>query len=199
MPAERERSGMPTPPRSAITRLRAIAGVALVLPVSFAGCLGGDSTASFEPITLSEQRACDECGMILEDHPGPVGQVHFEDDEPEGGRPAEFCSSVCTYAYRFDSEDAGRQPLVTFLTDYSRVDKEVFRAGGDVLFSSHVEAAAFAPTTELTVVVGSEVSGAMGPAIVPFGDDAVVESFLAEYGGQTMDVEAVDRGTLEVL
>ena len=190
---------MSPPSRSAITRRRAIAGVAVVLPVSLAGCLGSDPAASIEPIALSGQRACDECGMIIEDHPGPVGQVHFEDDEPEGGRPAQFCSSVCTYTYRFDAEDAGRQPIVTFLTDYSRVDEEVFRAGGDVLFSSHVEAAAFAPTTELTVVVGSEVSGAMGPAIVPFGDEADVESFLAEYGGQSMDAEAVDRGTLEAL
>ena len=199
MAAERERPVMPPSPRSAITRRRALAGVAVALPVSLAGCLGGDPAASIEPIALSGQRACDECGMILEDHPGPVGQVHFEDDAPEGGRPAQFCSSVCTYTYRFDAEDAGRRPIVTFLTDYSRVDEEVFRAGDDVLFSSHVEAAAFAPTTELTVVVGSEVSGAMGPAIVPFGDEADVESFLAEYGGQSMDAEAVDRGTLEAL
>ena len=190
---------MTSPPQSTITRRRALSGVAVVLPVSLAGCLGGDPAASIEPIALDGQRACDECGMIIEDHPGPVGQVHFETDEPEGGRPAQFCSSVCTYTYRFDAEDAGRQPILTFLTDYSRVDEEVFRAGGDVLFSSHVEAAAFAPTSELTVGVDSEVTGAMGPAIVPFGDDADVESFLAEYGGQSMDAEAIDRGTLEAL
>ena len=190
---------MHTPSGPDLTRRRTLSGVAVVLPVSLAGCLGGDSAASIEPIALDGQRSCDECGMIIEDHPGPVGQVHFEDDEPEGGRPAQFCSSVCTYTYRLDAEDAGRRPLVTFLTDYSRVDEEVFRAGGDVLFSTHVAAAAFAPTAELTVVVGSEVAGAMGPAIVPFSDEADVESFLAEYGGQSIDAEAVDRGTLEAL
>ena len=87
----------------------------------------------------------------------------------------------------------------TCLNDYSRVDEEGCRAGDDVLFAAHVEAAACGPTTELTVVVGSEGSGARGPAIVPFGDGADVESFLAEYGGQSMDAEAVDRGTLEAL
>jgi len=65
--------------------------------------------------------------MIIADHPGPVGQIHFEDDEPEGGRPGQFCSSTCTYTYRFDAEDAGRTVRAAFLTDYSLVDQEVFQ------------------------------------------------------------------------
>ncbi|WP_066416319.1 nitrous oxide reductase accessory protein NosL [Halorubrum aethiopicum] len=187
-------------PRS---RRRVVGAVASGVPLALAGCLGGgsdgDGEASISPVSLDGERACDQCGMIVRDHPGPVGQVHFADDEPEGGRPAQFCSSVCTYTYRFDAEDGGRDPLATFLTDYSTVDQEVFEEGEDVMFSSHVESSAFARTTELTVVAGSDVIGSMGPELIPFSEGSDVESFVAEYGGEPMDAEAVDRGTLEAL
>ncbi|SMO50906.1 nitrous oxide reductase accessory protein NosL [Halorubrum cibi] len=197
----KERTGSAaSAPRS---RRRVLGGVASAVPLALAGCLGGgsggDGGASISPVSLDGERACDQCGMIVRDHPGPVGQVHFADDEPEGGRPAQFCSSVCTYTYRFDAEDGGRDPLATFLTDYSTVDQEVFEEGGDVMFSSHVESSAFARTTELTVVAGSDVVGSMGPDPIPFSEESDVEAFVAEYGGQPMDAEAVDRGTLEGL
>lgn len=172
--------------------LMATTGAAMLV----AGCLGDEDP---EPISLDGERACDRCGMIIEDHPGPVGQIHFEDDEPEGGRPAQFCSSVCTYTYRFNAEEEGRTPRTTFLTDYSRVEEEVFESGSDLVISSHVEADAFAPTTELTLVVGSEVSGAMGPALVPFSDGDDLTAFIDEYGGADIGAESIDRATVENL
>ncbi|SFH31992.1 Nitrous oxide reductase accessory protein NosL [Halorubrum aquaticum] len=194
---------MKTHDGSTASRRRVLGGIASGVPLALAGCLGGgaggDGEGSISPVSLDGEHACDQCGMIVRDHPGPVGQVHFADDEPEGGRPAQFCSSVCTYTYRFDAEDGGRDPLVTFLTDYSLVDQEVFEEGSDVTFSSHVESSAFSRTTELTVVAGSDVVGSMGPELVPFGEEADVEAFVAEYGGEPMDAEAVDRGTLEGL
>lgn len=137
--------------------------------------------------------------MIIADHPGPVGQIHFEDDEPEGGRPGQFCSSTCTYTYRFDAEDAGRTVRAAFLTDYSLVDQEVFQEGSDTMFSSHVEREAFSRMIDLTVVARSEVVGAMGPELISFGEEEDVESFVEEYGGEPMAAEDVDRGTLEAL
>ena len=180
------------------SRRRLLAGVGAGIALAAAGCLGEES-ASITPISLDGERACDQCGMIIEDHPGPVGQVHFEDDEPEGGRPGQFCSSTCTYTYRFDAEDAGRTPLATFLTDYSRVDQEVFEEGSDVMFSSHVEREAFSRTTELTVVARSEVVGAMGPELIPFSEDGDVDAFVEEYGGEPMAATDVERSTLEAL
>ena len=183
-------------------RRAVLAGVSTGAVLTVAGCLGGEGNgpaADVEPIALDGERSCDQCGMIVSDHPGPVGQIHFADDEPEGGRPGQFCSSTCTYRYRFDEEDSGREPLVTFLTDYSRVDQEAFEEGSDVLFSSHVESEAFAPTTDLTVVAGSDVAGAMGPELIPFSDSADIDSFRETYGGQEMDAETVDRTVIEGL
>ena len=179
-------------------RRRLLVGVGAGLSLAAAGCLG-DEGASITPISLDGERACDQCGMIIEDHPGPVGQIHFEDDEPEGGRPGQFCSSVCMYTYRFDAEDAGRTVLAAFLTDYSLVDQEVFREGSDTMFSSHVGSEAFSRTTDLTVVARSEVVGAMGPELIPFSDDDDVDAFVDEYGGEPMPAEDVERSPLEAL
>ena len=184
---------------SATNRRTVLASVFAVGSVAVAGCLGGDDGAAVDPVSLDGERSCDQCGMIVEDHPGPVGQIHFADDGPEGGRPAGFCSSTCTYRYRFDEVDAGRDPLVTFLTDYSLVEQEVFEEGDDVLFSSHVESSAFARSESLTVVAGSDVAGAMGPELIPFSADDDVESFRESYGGQAIDAEDIDREVIEAL
>ncbi|WP_435075817.1 nitrous oxide reductase accessory protein NosL [Halorubrum sp. HHNYT27] len=180
------------------SRRRLLAGVGAGLTLAVAGCLG-DERASITPVSLDGERACDQCGMIIEDHPGPVGQIHFEDDEPEGGRPGQFCSSTCTYTFRFDAEDAGRTPLATLLTDYSLVDQEAFEAGSDTMFSSHVEREAFSRTTDLTVVARSEVVGSMGPELIPFSEEGDVDAFVEEYGGEPMSAEDVERSTLEAL
>ncbi|WP_123624458.1 nitrous oxide reductase accessory protein NosL [Halorubrum sp. CSM-61] len=183
---------------SSVSRRRLLTGVGAGLSLAAAGCLG-DESASITPISLDGERACDQCGMIVEDHPGPVGQIHFEDDEPEGGRPGQFCSSTCTYTYRFDAEDAGRTVRAAFLTDYSLVEQEVFEEGSDTMFSSHVEREAFSRMPALTVVARSEVVGAMGPELIPFSEEADVDAFVEEYGGEPLAAEDVDRGTLEAL
>lgn len=190
----------PSSRRSALGRTtlhrRTLVGV--IASAGLAGCLGGFSEDP-EPIALTGQRECDNCGMIVSDHPGPVGQIYFSDDDPEGGRPGQFCSSTCAYTYRFEQEDAGRTVEVMYLTDYSIVDQEVREEGGDVLFSSHVEADAFAAIDGLTVVAGSDVVGAMGPELIPFSDEGDVESFQETYGGEAFAATAVDRTLLEGL
>ena len=187
--------------RTTVSRRRALTGIGGGLATAAAGCLGGSNEGgeSITPVSIADDQACDQCGMIIADHPGTVGQVHFEDDEPEGGRPAQFCSGTCTYTYRFDAEDDGRTPLVTFLTDYSTVEYEVYEEGSDTMLSSHTGEDAFARTTGLTVVARSEIVGAMGPDLVPFSEDADAESFVAEYGGESMPATEVDRATLEAL
>jgi nitrous oxide reductase accessory protein NosL len=184
--------------RRQTSRRRLLAGVGAGLSLAAAGCLG-EETASITPISLDGERACDQCGMIIEDHPGPVGQIHFEDDGPEGGRPGQFCSSTCTYRYRFDAEAEGRTVAAAFLTDYSAVDYEAFEEGSDTMFSSHVEREAFARVTALTVVARSEVVGSMGPELIPFSEAGDVDAFVEEYGGEPMPATDVERSTLEAL
>ena len=172
------------------SRRRFLVGTAAA--VGLAGCLG--STDRPAPISLAEPLGCDQCGMIINQHPGPSGQTYYRDNSPEGhDPPARFCSTVCTFRHRFATEPRGWRPDVTYLTDYATVDYEVREEGGAQVISAHLAAEDFAATEELQVVVGSDVEGAMGPAIVPFGDGDLATEFASTYGGDVIAAEDVSQ------
>jgi len=161
------------------------------LAVGLAGCLGdGDDLP--EPVSLDDGQACDQCGMVNDQHPGPTGQVFFEDHPPDEERPAWFCSVICAYTYRFDRENEGEEPIVTYLTDYSDVGYSVDN-GDEPMISAHLSADGYREESELSVVVGSDVYGAMGPELIPFGDPADAEAFADEYGGEVRSASDVDQ------
>jgi len=175
-----------------LTRRCFLAGTGTVAVVSLSGCLG--TSEEMEPVTIESGQNCDQCGMVIDQHPGPVGQTYYQDNTPEGhDPPARFCSTVCTYRHRFAKEQSEWTPAATFLTDYSATDYEIRTDGGKTIISRHLEAEAFASAGQLTVVANSDVEGAMGTAIVPFSDSADAESFAEEYGGQTFPAEDISR------
>jgi nitrous oxide reductase accessory protein NosL len=132
--------------------------------------------------------------MVIDQHPGPAGQTYYREHSPEGHEPpARFCSTVCTFRHRFATEPRGWTPQVTYLTDYASVDYSVTEEGGALVVSAHLEASAFAPTEDLEVVAGTDVEGAMGPALVPFADTAAAEAFVADYGGEIIAAEDVSQ------
>ena len=161
------------------------------LAVGVAGCLGGEDLP--EPVSLDDGQACDECGMEIEQHPGPTGQVFFDDHPADEDRPAWFCSGTCTFSYRFDREDEGLDPIVTYLTDYSAVDYSVEGDGEDPAITAHLSAGDHRDAAGLSVVVGSDVEGAMGPELIPFSDSEEAEAFADEYGGDVRTTGDVDR------
>ncbi|WP_336338407.1 nitrous oxide reductase accessory protein NosL [Haloarcula brevis] len=173
-----------------LTRRNLLVGTASV--VSLSGCLGTSEERG--PVNIERGASCDQCGMVIDQQPGPVGQTYYRDNAPEGhDPPARFCSTVCTYRHRFAKAQSGWAPAVTFLTDYSAVDYEVRSDGGTTVISRHEEVEAFAPTGELTVVANSDVEGSMGTAIVPFSDSADARSFAEAHGGQTLPAEEIPR------
>ena len=177
-------------PRHGLSRRRVLAGAATL--VALAGCQSGSDTS--KPVSIEDGDNCIQCGMVISDHPGPVGETYYQDNTPsDGENPVKFCSTTCTYRHRFQKEQEGWAPSATFLTDYSAVDYDVRTDGGATVLTHHLDASAFAPTVDLTVVVKSDVQGAMGTAIVPFSDTADAETFVEEYGGQTLPAEDVRR------
>jgi copper chaperone NosL len=164
------------------SRRRFVLGTAAAA-TGLAGCLGSSDRP--QPIALTEATSCDQCGMVINEHPGPAGQTYYRENTPEGhDPPARFCSTVCTYRHRFATEERGWTPQVTYLTDYATVDYRVEQEGGAQVISAHLAAESFAVTDELDVVTGSDVEGAMGPAIVPFSETDAAEAFASTYGGQ---------------
>ena len=173
-------------PRSRRTVLTALGSG---LAVGLAGCLGDDDLPA--AVSLNEGQACDECGMEIEQHPGPTGQVFFDDHPPDRDGPAWFCSGTCTFSYRFDREDEGLDPVVTYLTDYSAAEYSV--DDDNPTISAHLAADDYRDATGLSVVAGSDVEGAMGPELIPFSDSEDAESFADEYGGEVRAARDVDR------
>jgi len=184
----------------AVTRRTVLAAGASTAAVALAGCtsssFGGGSAP--DPIALDADQACDNCGMIIQKHPGPVGQVFFRDNAPEGhDNPAYFDAlKQCMFPYRLERENMGWNVVAQYVTDYSSVDYSVTTEGGESYVSSHVGADAFAPAEDLYYVVGSEVLGAMGPDFVPFSEEADATAFADEYGGDIVEYGDIGEGLI---
>lgn len=159
-----------------------------------AGCLGDQEVP--DPVALEDGQACDRCGMVIDQQPGPAGQAFYPDDAPldlpddrEDGH-ARFCSALDAYVWTLDRDP---QPAVTYLTDYSTVDYEVWAEGGEAFVSAHLGADAFADATELTMIADGDVQGAMGPAMVPFSDPEDATAFQETHGGDRLAHDEVSR------
>lgn len=137
--------------------------------------------------------------MVIQQHAGPAGQTYYEGDHPDGrDGPAWFCSSVCLYRYQFNGGDTEGTRIVSYLTDYSGIDYTI-TGDGDQFISADLGAEFFEPLAELTLVVRSEVQGAMGPAMVPFSDEEDARPFAEEYGGDRIEATAVTRELVDSL
>lgn len=169
------------------TRRRYLVATATLTAVSLAGCASDDTPAPAE----IDDDSCAECGMVLRDQPGPVGQAYFDPDDD----PSMYCSSSCTYRNRLDRDD---DPVVTYLTDYSAVDYEV-TGDESLLLSAHFEVDAFETESELDLVVASDVEGAMGPSLVPFSDSDDAAAFQQQYGGDIVPATEVTEDTMSAV
>ncbi|SDR15685.1 nitrous oxide reductase accessory protein NosL [Natronobacterium texcoconense] len=178
--------------RNGVTRRTVLAGVGGAGIVALAGCSSADDDVP-DPISIDEEQTCDNCTMGIGQHPGPVGQTHYEDPEAvvDEDRPAQFCSSLCTYSHTFEQEEADNAPEVVYLTDYSSVEYDIETDDGTEEISSHLEAETFAVAGDLLLVVDSDVHGSMGRSLIGFSDGDEAEAFQDEYGGDLYDHEDV--------
>ena len=180
------------------TRRQVLVGAALAGTGSLAGCLGDDDgpEEAPDPVALDGGKQCDVCGMVIEDHFGPNGQVFYE-NYPEGrDGPAWYDSVRELFVDRFAQEERGRKSLATYVVDYARVDYEVIEQGGVAYLSTHVEADSFVDAEDVVFVVESEVEGAMGPDLVPFAKEDAATAFVDANGGRIVEYDEV---TLDLL
>jgi len=180
------------------TRRTVLATGAALGAAALAGCTGGPATGTPEPVALTANQACDVCGMVIQKHPGPNGEIFYENERPEGhDNPARFDSlKQCLFPYRLEHERMGWTAAAVYVTDYSSVSYSVSGEGDTPVISSHPEAEAFAPAEDLHYVVGSDVEGAMGPDFVPFSDREDATAFAGEYGGEILAYGEIDEGVI---
>lgn len=176
------------------SRRRVLGTGGAIAATALAGCLGGDGGAEAPAaVAIGGDDACDVCGMVIANHPGPNGQLYWADHEPEEhDEPFRFDAlKQCLFPHYFENQDRGRSADAIYVTDYSTVDYTVDASGGTPYVSSHVDAESFAPARDLDYVVGSELNGAMGPDFVPFSTTADAESVADEYGGSVVAFDDV--------
>lgn len=162
--------------------------------VGLAGCLGdeaGEEDLVPNPVDL-DGASCDACGMVISEHYGPSGQVFFAGSYPEGREgPAWFDSTRELFVDRFAAVDQGREPVATYVTDYSSVEYAIAQEGDDQYISTHVGDDTFVLATEAVFVVESGILGAMGPELLPFGSEEDGHDFADAQGGRVVDSEAI--------
>ncbi|WP_255152017.1 nitrous oxide reductase accessory protein NosL [Halorarius halobius] len=181
-----------------LSRRRVLAAGATLAVGATAGCSGlTDDGGTPAAVAVGSDWGCDQCGMVISQHPGPNGEVFFESNSPEGhDNPARFDAlKSCLFPYLRAREREGWTAAAVYVTDYSAVDYEI-RDAGDPTISSHTDAASFADARELWYVVESDLRGAMGRDFVPFSSKADAESAAAEYGGRVVAYDDIGPALL---
>ncbi|MCU4753640.1 nitrous oxide reductase accessory protein NosL [Halobacteria archaeon AArc-curdl1] len=170
---------------SGLSRRRFLAGTAIATTTGLAGCLGDDDEDAqpAEPIALTGGRECAVCGMVIEDHYGPAGQVFYEDDD----EPVVFDSLTELLVYHDEQRQRGTDARGVFVTDYSSVDYDLEEQDGSPYISTHAEREAFADAMELFYLVDSEIQGAMGADHVPFSSREDAEALREDVGGDILE------------
>lgn len=193
-------------PRYSIPRRHVLKAGGVALGTAVAGCTqgGGGETEAPDPISLAGPKECEVCGMVVEEHPGPNGQIFYRDNSPEThDNPAWFeALKSCFFPYYFEKERFDWKVAAMYITDYSTVDWQLWDESDATYIvktpdsPSFTDPETFAEASELTFVVGSDVVGSMGPEFIPFSEDGDAESFADEHGG---DLYAFDEITVDML
>jgi nitrous oxide reductase accessory protein NosL len=188
----RTHSAIPDTDRGPVVPRRPLLAAGAGALAALAGCGGRGDGEPPDPITLTEEHACDVCGMVVPRHPGPSAEVFYAGERPSGhDNPARFDSTWEAFRYDFDRQDRGWTRQAFYVTDYSAVDYTLTPEGDDLLISTHPEAEAFVDAADVTFVVASEVIGAMGTDLIAFSDRDEAESFRAEHGGELATFDQV--------
>lgn len=181
----------------ATTRRRLLTGTAVGATTALAGCGGfsgdgGTPTDVPEPVSLSADDACELCGMVIPNYPGPSAEIFYRDHTPsDHPNPAVFDSTKEAFQYDFERAARDWERTVMYVTDYSTVEYELREREGRTLISSHVEAEAFTDAREVTFVAGSAIEGSMGKDLIAFSAAADAESFRDDHGGELVTLAEV--------
>lgn len=158
-------------------QLRLIAALALA---GFVGaCDGAPATGALPaPLEPTAESLGYFCGMNLEEHAGPKGQIHLAD-----GSPVIWFTSVRdTLAFTLLPDEA-KNFLVVYVNDMARARNW-----------DQPEAGAWVDASAAYFVIGSSRLGGMGaPEAVPFSDPESAADFRGRFGGAVVTLADMPR------
>ncbi len=149
--------------------------LALIALVALTACKEEVAEAP-DPVDLTPDALSYFCQMNIAEHGGPKGQIHLE------GYPAPlFFAQVRDMLAYLKSPERDAKITAVYVSDMSVAPS--WRQPG---ISNWIAA------DGATFVVGADVAGGMGAReIVPFGDPAAAEAFIAEYGGVALPLSDI--------
>lgn len=148
----------------------------LLLALLLVGCEEAARTqAPLPPVAIAEGDECHLCGMIIQEQPGPKGQLYLRGTEA----PLKFCSTRDMFAFLLQPEHRHRIAQA-YVHDVAAGSWAV--PGAD----------AFVPAQEAWYVVGHGRQGGMGHTLASFRQRADAESFSARYGGEVLAFGQID-------
>ncbi|WP_144821396.1 nitrous oxide reductase accessory protein NosL [Marinobacter piscensis] len=150
--------------------------VLLMLAVFLTGCSEGPEKVAEKPapVHIDSDDECHVCGMAITRFPGPKGEVITEKEQSVH----KFCSTKDMFAWMLQPENANRQHTL-YVHDMSQTEWE------------SPDDTALIDAREAFYVAGSERTGAMGPTLATFSDEAAAQEFAKEYGGQVLKYSEV--------
>jgi copper chaperone NosL len=147
---------------------------AMALLLLTAACSDESKTTAPAPQAITSDSVGHYCGMLLEEHGGPKGQILLQ----SGKSPVWFSSVRDTFTFLRLPEES-KDIVAIYVSDMAKApswDKpgvDNWIAAADAVF-----------------VVGSDRQGGMGGAeAVPFGTKDAATAFVAEHGGKIVDFE----------
>ena len=166
----------------------------LICATGLTGCLGGPTGESEQPtpVDLSGSKADDEGGMVIGHHGGPNGQIFYENNSPDGHEnPAWFHTlAFGLFPYYFEHEQKGWEATAIYVTDYSSIEYTLSEEG-TLTMPSPTAPDTFGDAEQMDYVMESQVTGGMGPALIPFSEPTDAESFVSNYEGEIVQFDEI--------
>lgn len=138
-----------------------------------------DKVSAIEAAKIESGDQCHLCGMVIQNFPGPKGQLVLKGDE----QARKFCSNRDAFTYYLQPENQHRKQAI-FVHDMSKTPWE---SPSDDHFIA-AESAFY--------VYGSNRKAAMGVALASFSSKESAHEFMQEFGGEMLMFEDI---TLELL
>ncbi len=145
--------------------------VAVLASLALAACSGEDpaQATAVAPVHFDRGDECHVCGMAITRFPGPKGEAITEKDQ----QVRKFCSTRDMFAWLLQPENVNRAHTL-YVHDMAQTD---WHSPDDTRL---IDARA------AYYVSGSARTGAMGPTLASFAQEADAHAFAQAHGGQVL-------------
>jgi copper chaperone NosL len=150
-----------------VASARRLAG-ACVLLVMLGGCQGKNESAVPVPVEVDARTTCSLDGMLLNDYPGPKGQLFYAD----ASAPEFFCDTI-ELLHVLRAPEQVRAIKAVYVQDMAQ-------ANWDAPSGHWIDA------RQALYVLGSKKRGSMGATLASFAQEADARRFIEQEGGQLL-------------